>query len=281
MPTPNAREDQRLWSEKAPWWDLHIGDEGDRNRRRHVDPVIWSMLGDVAGRAVLDAGCGTGYLSAKLVQRGAVVRAVDFAPGMVAQAAARFARLGVDVEAVQDDCCVLATVADASQDLVVSNYVLQDLEDLPASVRSFARVLKPGGRAVVTLVHPCFGAPGGPDRDEHRVTYTWRFPYFEERRCEEVWTGTHHATGEPLEFPSRFTYYHRPLKTYWRAFRDAGLTCLDFDEPVLQPPYPPELPPEEIRRTTQCAWSVAFCLAKPAGGGGVGPRSTGGAGLDE
>jgi SAM-dependent methyltransferase len=264
MTSSNAREDRRLWSEKAPGWDLHIGDEGDRNRRRHVNPVIWRMLGDVAGLAVLDAGCGTGYLSAKLAQRGARVVAVDFAPGMVERARARVERLGLEVEVALDDCGVLATVADASKDRVVSNYVLQDVEDLGAAVRAFARVLKPGGRAVLTFGHPCFGVPGGPQRDEHRVTYVWTFPYFEERRCEEVWRGTHHATGEPIDFPSRFTYYHRPLKTYWKAFLAAGLSCLDFDEPVLQAPYPPELPPEEIRRTTQCAWSVAFCLEKPA-----------------
>ena len=263
MTTPNAHEDRQLWSEKAPWWELHIGDDGDRNRRRHVDPVIWRMLGDVAGLAVVDAGCGTGYLSAKLAQRGARVHAVDFAPGMVAQARARFARLHLSVLAVEDDCCALASVPDVSQDRVVSNYVLQDLEDLPAAVRAFARVLKPGGRAVLTFGHPCFGVPGGPARDDRGATYTWAFPYFEERRYEEVWQGTHHATGERFDFPSRFTYYPRPLKTYWRAFLAAGFTCLDFDEPVLQAPYPPELPPEEIRRITQCAWSVAFCLERP------------------
>jgi SAM-dependent methyltransferase len=262
MPTPNAREDRDLWSEKARCWDLHIGDDGDRNRRRHVDPAIWRMLGDVAGLDVLDAGCGTGYLSAKLAQRGARVRAVDFAPGMLEQARSRFQRLGLALEPVEDDCCTLHSVPDASQDRVVSNYVLQDLEDLPAAARAFSRVLRPGGHAVVVFGHPCFAVPGGPERDERAVTYTWPFPYFEERRCEEVWRGTHHASGERFDFPSRFTFYHRPLKSYWQAFRAAGFAVLDFDEPVLQPPYPPDLPPDELRRTLQCAWSVAFQLRR-------------------
>lgn len=262
MATPNELEDRTLWSEKAPYWDLHIGDDGDRNRRRHVDPVMWRMLGAVAGRDVLDAGCGTGYLSAKLARRGARVTAIDYAPGMVERAQARMARLAIAVEPRVDDCCRLETVADASQDLLVSNYVLQDLEDLTAAVGAFARVLRPGGRAALVFGHPCFGNPGGPERDGQTVRYTWPFSYFEHRRCEEVWRGTHHATGERFDFPSRFTFYHRPLSAYWKAFRAAGFACLDFDEPVLQPPYPPELSPEELARTTQCAWSVAFQLER-------------------
>jgi hypothetical protein len=76
--------------------------------------------------------------------------------------------------------------------------------------------------------------------------------------------GRHHETGQPVVFPSHFTYYHRPLSAYWKAFAGAGFACEDFDEPVLQPPYPPGLAPEEIARTTQCAWSVAFRLRRPA-----------------
>jgi hypothetical protein len=83
------------------------------------------------------------------------------------------------------------------------------------------------------------------------------------------------ARGERFDFPSRFTYYHRPLKAYWRAFRDAGFQVLDFDEPVLQPPYPPDLPPDELQGTLQCAWSVAFHLERPEGqgAGGTGGRA--------
>ena len=267
MPTPNEIEDRELWSEKAPHWDLHMGDEGDRNRRRHINPVLWRMLGDVEGKTIVDAGCGPGWLSAKLAQRGAHVSPVDYAPGMVAHAQARFDRLGLDLHAAIDDCCHLDTIEDQSQDALVSVYVLQDLERFREAAETFHRVLKPGGIAVLVFGHPCFGVPGGPERDEDTVTYTWPFSYFEERRCEEVWRGRHHETEEPIEFPSRFTFYHRPLAAYWRAFADAGFRVLDFDEPVLKPPYPEDMPPEEVRRTTRCAWSVAFHLEATAANG--------------
>ena len=260
MRSEQAAEDRELWSEKAALWNVHIGDEGDRNRRRHVDPVIWRMLGEVRDRDVLDAGCGTGYLSAKLVAAGARVHAVDYAPGMLAQARMRFERLGIDLQPREDDCCQLATVEDASVDRVVSNYVLQDLEDLPSTMQAFRRVLRPEGEAVLVFGHPCFGTPGGVERTEQGAIYTWPFSYFAEVRCEEVWQGTDPATGERFDFNTRFTFYHRPLSAYWRAFRESGFEVLDFDEPVMKPPYPPELSEEEIQRSTMCSWSVAFHL---------------------
>lgn len=197
MATPNELEDRTLWSEKAPYWDLHIGDDGDRNRRRHVDPVMWRMLGAVAGRDVLDAGCGTGYLSAKLARRGARVTAIDYAPGMVERAQARMARLAIAVEPRVDDCCRLETVADASQDLLVSNYVLQDLEDLTAAVGAFARVLRPGAGRRWCSGTPASGTRAGPSATARRCATPGRSPTSSTaaaRRCGEGRT-TRPASG--------------------------------------------------------------------------------------
>ena len=71
------------WDQKAQEWDGWIGKEGDFNRRYNTDPVLWRFLGDVSGLAVLDAGCGTGYLCNKLAQKGARVTGVDFSPRMI------------------------------------------------------------------------------------------------------------------------------------------------------------------------------------------------------
>lgn len=256
----NEREDRELWSRKAAFWNEHIGDEGDRNRRLHLHPVIWRMLGDVEGQTILDAGCGTGYLGVMLAQKGANVTAVDYAPGMIEQAKARASRLQVELDLHIDNCCTLETISDSSLDKLVSNYVLQDLEDLAGAISAFARVLKKGGVAVLVFSHPCFEVPGGPTREKGAISYTWHDSYFKEQRHTETWQGRHHQTGEAIDFSAPFTYYHRPLSTYFRHFLEAGFVCLDFDEPVVQPPYPPEWSPEELHRYTQAAWSIAFKL---------------------
>ena len=258
--TENERIDRRLWSDKARHWDAHIGPDGDTNRRFTVHPVLFRMLGEVAGQDVLDAGCGTAYLSILLARRGAHVTAIDYAPGMVEVARENIAAAGAAIDCRQDSCCVLETVPDASCDAVVSNYVLQDLEDLDGALRSFRRVLRPGGRAVLVFGHPCFMTPNGVDRNaDGTVGYRWPFPYFDHVRCEEEWPGTDRHTGERFAFPDRFTFYHRPLSSYWKAMRAAGFSVEDFDEPTPERPFPPELA-ARLQRSRETAFSVAFLL---------------------
>ena len=60
-----------FWNAVADDWRIQVGDDGDDNRRLNSNPVLWSFVGDVNGLAVLDAGCGTGYLSRKLHDQGA------------------------------------------------------------------------------------------------------------------------------------------------------------------------------------------------------------------
>ena len=74
MTTPDATATQAFWNRVAHDWDRQVGDSGDKNRRLNSDPVLWSFMGDVRGRSVLDAGCGTGYLSRQLHERGADYR---------------------------------------------------------------------------------------------------------------------------------------------------------------------------------------------------------------
>src|SRR5262245_22868334 len=136
------------------------------------DPVLWELAGDVSGLAVLDAGCGTGYLSRKLRDRGAVVTGVDLAGRMIEIARARYP----DIDFRIDSCTELASCQDGTFDLVVSNYVLMDTPELGAVMRGFARVLKPGGAAVVVFSHPCF-PQGAADVSENgrEVCYRWDF----------------------------------------------------------------------------------------------------------
>ena len=78
------REDTRaLWNRVADDWRIQVGDDGDGNRMLNSDPVLWEFAGDVSGLAVLDAGCGTGYLSRKLHDRGARVTGMDFSERMI------------------------------------------------------------------------------------------------------------------------------------------------------------------------------------------------------
>jgi len=245
-------EVRESWNRKASEWHAHVGRDGDSNRRLNSDPVLWRMLGDVRGLRVLDAGCGTGYLTAQLARSGARVVAIDIAPAMIEIARANVADVGGQVDVRLDDGQTLATVADASIDRVVSNYVLMDLPDHEAALRAIARVLVPGGWAVAVFLHPCFDVPDGPERTGTGIRYAWPRPYADRWGFRCTWG----------PFSSDFIAFHRPLADWWRAIRAAGLVVDDFDEPMVAIDRA-DVPAEEIAKARWTSWSVAFRLRRP------------------
>jgi ubiquinone/menaquinone biosynthesis C-methylase UbiE len=206
-----------LWNRVADDWRIQVGDDGDGNRILNSDPVLWAFAGDVKGLTVLDAGCGTGYLSKKLHDQGARVTGIDFSERMIEIARAHHPTLDFRV----DSCAQLATIEDEHFDLVIANYVLMDTPDLHGTMHAFHRVLKPHGVAVLVFSHPCF--PQGRaivSEDGEEISYCWHVSYFEPKKyIDPPWA---HFTAE-------FIWFHRPLSDYWKAFVAAGFVVVDFE----------------------------------------------------
>jgi SAM-dependent methyltransferase len=113
----------------------------------YVDRVI-AELGDISGRAVLDIGAGTGFMTALLAARGADVDAVDVAEESLARCAMRVRLSGVS-SAVRLHCMAGERLAfpNCRFDRVVGVFVLHHL-DLTAALAEIHRVLRPGGIAI-------------------------------------------------------------------------------------------------------------------------------------
>jgi malonyl-CoA O-methyltransferase len=116
------------------------------------EPVVRAALGDVRGLAVLDLGCGTGRHALWLSSAGATVTAVDFSDAMLSRARAK---PGAEaVRFVVHDLHQPLPFADAAFDALVSGLVIEHLRGLGPFFAEARRVLKPGGRAVVSAMHP-------------------------------------------------------------------------------------------------------------------------------
>lgn len=251
MSNGELEETRDFWNRVADDWQIQVGDDGDGNRRLNSDPVLWAFAGDVNGLTVLDAGCGTGYLSRKLHDQGAHVTGIDFSERMIAIARARYP----DIDFRVDSCSELATIEDEHCDLVIANYVLMDTPDLRGMMAAFNRVLKPDGLAVLVFSHPCF--PQGRaavSEDGQEIWYGWSFPYFEPRKC----------TDPPwAHFTSEFIWFHRPLSDYWKAFMAAGFAVVDFEEPrISEDRYLLAKTATGLRNSKTRPYSVAFKLRK-------------------
>jgi ubiquinone/menaquinone biosynthesis C-methylase UbiE len=124
-------------------------------------PVVRAAVGEVRGLNALDLGCGTGRHSIWLAAAGATVTGVDFSEGMLAEA-----RRKPGAEAVRFVAHDLHRPLPfaAEFDLVVSGLVLEHLREVDGFFAEARRVLKPGGRAVVSAMHPAMFLRGAQAR---------------------------------------------------------------------------------------------------------------------
>lgn len=244
-----------FWDLAASDWHIQVGLEGDVNRRLNSDPVLWKFAGDINGLTVLDAGCGTGYLSLKMAGKGGIVTGVDFSPNMIQIANENSKSAGHDISFLVDSCSELKLVKNNHFDLIVCNYVLMDLPDLKEAISSFYRVLKKNAVAVLVFSHPAF--PQGRSTkigDKNGVSYQWDFSYFENRKC----------TDPPwAHFSNDFIWFHRPLSYYWKIFKSTGFDIADFEEPRFSPQgKDSKVDSEKLNNCQTRPYSVAFKLIK-------------------
>jgi malonyl-CoA O-methyltransferase len=115
-------------------------------------PAVRAAVGDPRGLTALDLGCGTGRHALWLAAAGATVTGVDFSAGMMAEA--RRKPGAPAVRFVVHDLHRPLPFAAGAFDLVVSGLVLEHLRELGGFFAEARRVLKPGGRAVVSAMHP-------------------------------------------------------------------------------------------------------------------------------
>jgi malonyl-CoA O-methyltransferase len=115
--------------------------------------TVLSLLPSVVGQTVLDAGCGSGRYLRALGDRGARVIGMDLSTAMLARARETTTRIArADIRALPFNAM--------SIDLVVCGLALGDVAELELALIEIARVLRPGGRILYSVVHPAGEAAG-------------------------------------------------------------------------------------------------------------------------
>jgi SAM-dependent methyltransferase len=111
---------------------------------------------EVAGRRVLELGCGTGRHTARLLALGARVTGLDQSPGMLAEARAR---LPAGTELIEGDFFA-AGLPGGAFDALVESLVLEHLPDLAAFFARASELLKPSASIYLSELHPARLAAG-------------------------------------------------------------------------------------------------------------------------
>jgi ubiquinone/menaquinone biosynthesis C-methylase UbiE len=136
------------------------------------------LLGEVAGKRILEVGCGGGQNSIALAKQGAICVGIDPSSAQLAHAQKLAQGHGVDVQFLGGVAEDLGVFCEGSFDLVLSSYAFGYVTDLTQAYREAWRVLKPGGLFVFCLSHPWFQAvgwylAGEPDAPEIKDYAAW------------------------------------------------------------------------------------------------------------
>jgi len=124
----------------------------DNAYNAHYDrPTTLSLMGDVQGLRILDAGCGPGLYARRLVDAGASVVGVDHSRDMVELARSR---LGDDIQVIHQDLSEPLDFPDAAFDAGLMALVVHYLPDRVATLRELRRVIRPDGFLVLSTSHP-------------------------------------------------------------------------------------------------------------------------------
>ena len=117
---------------------------------RRLEVADLDLLGVTAGSHVLDVGCHVGRLMLRLGRRGCATTGIDIVRGDLLQARRRLAELATPADLIEGDGGRLP-FADSSFDFAACTETLEHVADAWLVLRELARVLKPGGRLVVSV----------------------------------------------------------------------------------------------------------------------------------
>ncbi len=199
-------------------------------------PTTLSLIDNVAGKSILDAGCGPGVYTEWLLNHGAKAIGIDANEKMISHARRRTSDKAVFYHANLEE--PLTFFADSTFDGVLSPLAVTYIRDHKKLFTEFSRILRPAGWFLFSTEHPFFSY--------------WYFKiqnYFETQEVSCDWKGF----GEPVRMPS---YYHS-LGAITEALSDSGFVIQKMVEPKPTEEFKEE-DPERYQRLTK--FPVFICI---------------------
>jgi len=224
MPTDNAAAWDRHSAayQAGAKWPTDVATYGpDIGTEREL-----KLLGNLAGKRVLELGCGGAQCSIAFAKQGAHAIGVDFSPEQLAFARRLSEREKVRVELHQGDLADLAFVRGDSIDVVFSAYAFGYVDDLNRVFRQVHRVLKPEAPLVFSTPHPSYDMIDDDAPDDAGGPLLIRRSYFDHSPIDYEWNGV------------QFTDYHHTIEQIFTGLVRSGFrvdTMLE-PEPVANSP---------------------------------------------
>jgi len=190
----------------------------------HVSEEKLQLIGPVAGKTLLEIGCGAAQCGIAFAKQGAIVTGVDIAAAQLEIARELVAQNGVSITFHQRDMADLTPIASTSQDIVFSSIAFHYVDEIVACFHEVYRVLKPQGIFVFSIAHPFSEMMDGS-------TLLPTSSYFD---TGKVVLGL--EVSEEVGFA--FAENRRTVSDYFNALVGAGLQVEKMIEPDVRPVDP-------------------------------------------
>jgi ubiquinone/menaquinone biosynthesis C-methylase UbiE len=217
---PGPRTD---WGRVGKWYDDLVGDEGSEYHRKIVLPGAIRLLDPQPQQKIVDVACGQGVLCRMLHERGAEVTGIDAAESLIRSAKQRGP---ADIRYLVADARALLFLPSGEFDAAACILAIQNIHPIAPLCEGVGRCLKPMGRFVIVMMHPCFRGSKetswGWD-EKAKVQYRRVDRYLLPRKTPIV---TH-----PGSKPDEYTWtFHKPIEAYVKALRNAGMLIDAIEE---------------------------------------------------
>jgi ubiquinone/menaquinone biosynthesis C-methylase UbiE len=243
-----AGETQATWDQIAGFWDGYFGDGNDFHNTL-VGPTAERLLDIQPGEAVLDVACGNGAFARRLAALGAQVTACDFSQVFLERARSRGTPTGHPIEYHSVDAterAALLALGEGRFDAAVCNMAFMDMPAIEPLFECMPRLLKPGGRFVFTLLHPCFNSiyvTKVAEEDDRGGTLNVAYSLKQTGYIIPAAGKGIGIIGQPVAQ----TYFHRPISVYLQAAFRAGFVVDGCEEPVF---------PEDVEKKRKLGWEA-------------------------
>lgn len=219
----------------AEFWNERAGAQGEVYKRFVLDPLMFKLAGSLKNKTILELGCGNGYLAPKFIKKnpkGLIL--VDISKHNLEYAKSRINDKRITY--IEQDATTTWRVKNSSINLVYSNMMLNEVENIKAPIKEAYRILKSKGKFIFSVTHPSWDLfIFAQEKAGIKSKKIKNLGNYFNRGFAKYIMGADSKTNPTLskKYNQEFEveHYQRPLSDYFNSLTEAGFSVKKIIEP--------------------------------------------------
>lgn len=209
----------------SDFWDKRAGENGEPYKEFVIDPVMFSLIGNLYNKDLVEVGCGNGYLANTFLKKGVKsLVLLDISSNNLDRAKEKVSDK-TKVKFLEADIEKKIDIESHTADIVYSNMVMNEIENIQVPFSEIFRILRDGGEFVFSVTHPTWDIIEFLNQS-NKIRQLGN--YFRRGFAKYVMR-TKDGSGVEYEVE----HYQRPLSDYFNKLVEAGFVVNRIEEPEI------------------------------------------------